>query len=307
MSTKYSLSGFHGMRRYRLIVGSFMILLFLIFLAAGCDSLSSDKASPLPNTSVMEKILKSGKIRCSYLVYGIYFIKDPNTGKFSGLFYDIMQDIGKNSGLEIEWVEEVGYESIFTGLDSDRYDVFAGGLWPNSTRAKAGFFSIPVFYSVINAYGRTDDDRFVNNLDAINSPSVRIATIDGAMEDVIAKTDFPKAKRVSLPQLSPFSQNLLNITTNKADVTFAEPGIVQEFLATNPGTLKELDPNTPLRIFGNSLVVKRGAMELQEFLNVALRELLYSGRIDKILKNYRPVSDVFRRVAIPYQKASSDK
>jgi ABC-type amino acid transport substrate-binding protein len=212
-----------------------------------------------------------------------------------------MEEIGKNAGLRIAWVEEVGYENIFPGLDSGRYEVFAGGLWPSSTRAQAAFFTVPIFYSVIKAWGRTNDNRFVNNLSAINSPSVRIATIDGAMEDIIAKTDFPQATRISLPELSPFTQNLMNITSRRADVTFAEPGIVNEFLATNPGTLKELAPDHPLRIFGNSLVVKLGDIEMEQFLDVALRELLFSGKVDQILSRYEPTPGVFPRVAVPYE------
>ena len=218
-----------------------------------------------------------------------------------------MEEVGKNSGLKIDWAEQVGYENIFAGLNADRYDVFAGGLWPNSTRAQAGYFSSPVFYSVIRAWGRPNDERFVNNLSSINSPDVRIATIDGAMEDIIAKTDFPKAQRVSLPELSPFTQNLLNITTGKADVTFAEPGIITEFLAKNPGKLKELAPDQPLRIFGNSLVVKLGENQLQQFLDVSLRELLYSGAIDRILRKYEPAPNAFPRVAKPYETVQSGK
>lgn len=67
-----------------------------------------------------------------------------------------MEEIGKKASLRVNWVEEVGYENVFPGLDSRRYDVFAGGLWPNASRAKASSFSIPVFYSVIKAWGRTE-------------------------------------------------------------------------------------------------------------------------------------------------------
>src|SRR5262249_2161243 len=148
-------------------------------------------------------------------------------------------------------------------------------------------FSVPIFFSVIKTWVRSDEQRFTKMVD-LNSPSVKIASIDGAMEDIIARTDFPNAQRVSLPQLSPFTQNLLNITSGKADLTFAEPGVVAEFLKTNPGTLKEIFPDQPHRIFGNSLVSRRGQDELWHFLNVGLRELLYTGRVDRIIAKYEP-------------------
>lgn len=283
------------------IFASMTALLMVALASSACGTKAALESA---RASALDRIQKTRTIRCSYLIYSPYFRKDPNTGTLSGIFHDLMEQLGKNAGLKIDWVEQVGYENIFPGLNTDRYDVFAGGLWPNSTRAQAGFFTIPVFYSVIKAWGRPDDKRFVNNLGAINSANVRIAMIDGAMEDIIAKTDFPEAKRVSLPELSPFTQNLLNITSGKADVTFAEPSIVAEFLATNPGKLKEIAPGQPLRIFGNSLVLKLGDLQLQEFLDVALRELLYSGAVDKILRTYEPVPNAFPRVAKPYDLAS---
>lgn len=269
------------------------------FIIGQCSSRGTD-TPPDQAESRLIGILESGKIQCSYLIYSPYFRMNPNTKELSGIFHDIMEEIGRAADLQIEWVEEVGYENIFASLESGRHDVFAGGLWPSTSRAKAGGFTIPVFYSVIKAWGRAGETRF-RGLDGINGPDVRIATIDGAMEDIIAKSDYPLAQRVSLPELSPFTQNLLNITANKADLTFAEPGIIREYLQSNPGTLKELAPGKPLRIFGNSLVVRRDDFQLLAFLDVALRELLYSGAIDRILERYEPAPGVFPRAALPYQ------
>ena len=277
----------------------FLVAVVLIAFFGGRYSGRTENLAPVLE-SRLDSILKSGKIRCSYLIYSPYFRKDANTRELSGIFHDIMEEIGRAADLKIEWVEEVGYESIFTGVNTGRHDIFAGGLWPSANRAKVGGFTIPVFYSVIKAWGRMDETRF-QGLEGINDPEVRIATIDGAMEDLIAKTDYALAKCVSLPQLSPFTQNLLNITSKKADLTFAEPGIIKEFLETNPGTLKELAPNKPLRIFGTSLVVPRGDHELKAFLDVALKELLFSGTIDKILSLYESAPGVFPRAALPYK------
>jgi len=271
-----------------------------LFLA-GC---SPSGNTPGPTATRMGTILSRGSIRCSYLLYPPYFMKDANTGKLSGIMFDIMEDIGRAADLKIEWVEEVGYESIFTSVNSGRDDLFCGGLWPNASRARAGTFSVPVFYSVVKAWARSDETRFAD-LKGIDTPDVRIATIDGAMEDIIAKTDYPRATRVSLPQLSPFTQNLLNITSRKADLTFAEPGIIFEFLKSNPGSLKELAPDKPARIFGNTIVIPKGDYQLKEFVDVALRELLYSGRVDEILNQYEPAPGVFPRAALPYNPATA--
>lgn len=278
----------------------FVLIISIISLILSVKSGSQKTATNTPK--VIDRVLQSQTLRASYLVYAPYFIKDPNTGEMSGIFYDITELVGKKLGLKVVWTEEVGYEDMFVGLDNGRYDVFAGGLWPGATRAKVGYFSTPVFYSVIKAWGRTNDHRFDNNLSAINSNDIRIATIDGAMEDIIAKADFEKAQRESLPQLSPFTQNFLNIVAGKADVTFAEPSLVHLFLKENPGTLRELAPDQPLRIFGNSLVMKQGEDEFKHMIDAALNEAVFSGEIDKILMKYEASSDEFPRPALPYAK-----
>lgn len=272
----------------------------IAFLAAILTRSNSTAQPTQEGDPRFRQMIAKQEIRCSYLVYSPYFRKDPNTGTLSGIFHDIMEEIGRRSSIKIVWVEEVGYETIFEGLKSGKHDVFCGGLWPNATRARVGSFSVPVFYSVVKAWGRADETRFAN-LEGVNESSIKVATIDGAMEDIIAKADFPRAGRESLPQQTPFSQNLLNITSKKADITFAEPGVIREYLSKNPGTLKELAPDKPLRIFGNVLVLPQHEHQLKQFLDTALLEMLYSGAIDRILQKYEPGPGVFPRVALPYK------
>jgi len=116
----------------------------------------------------------------------------------------------------------------------------------------------------------------------------------------MAKCRKSESRRL-LTQLSPFSQNLLNIVTKKADVTFAEPGIVDLFLKNNPGSLKELAPKQPLRIFGNCFVFKVGQPEFKDMINTVIEEMLNSGEFDRILKKYEPAPNSVYRVAAPYK------
>ncbi len=267
---------------------------FLLIIALLLTSLPAFAAE---KESAFDRVIRTQTIRCSYLVYPPYFMKDANSGALSGVSHDIMEQIGKNANLKIEWTEEVGYDNIFSGLDTNRYDVFAGGLWPNASRAKAAYFSIPAFYSVILPWGRAGESRF-GNTSAVNKADIRIAVIDGAMEDIIARTDFPAAQRISLPTNAPFVQNFENIVANKADITFAEPGSAGKFIENNPGKLKQLS-DKPLRIFGNSLVSPRGDNELKQLLDAGMNELVQSGQIDQILALYK-TGNAFMPVARPY-------
>src|SRR6516162_8652390 len=149
-----------------------VVMISALALLASCGS--SGIVQGVKRESLYDRVMHSGTIRCSYLACAPYCIKDPNSGELSGIFVEAMETVGRKLGLKVVWTGEVGYESLFEGLNSDRYDVFAGGLWPNASRAKAADFSIPIYYGAVKAYGRSDEKRFENNLDAINASDVRI-------------------------------------------------------------------------------------------------------------------------------------
>jgi hypothetical protein len=58
------------------------------------------------------------------------------------------------------------------------------------------------------------------------------------------------AKLNTLPQLTSYAEVFLNIVNGKADITFAEPSAVNDFLKSNPGKIQRVG-NTPVRTFEN--------------------------------------------------------
>lgn len=248
---------------------------------------------------LLAKVLDKGEIRVGYVVYPPGMIKDPNTGELSGIFHDALEEAGKNLGLKINWVEEVGWGTMIEGLKAGRYDMIGSPVWPNSSRAKNVDFTIPLNYSAVGVYTRSGDNRFAD-LTRINNSNVTIATIDGEMSSFIAKATFPNAKVISLPQDAQVSQLLLNVRTNKADVTFVETAIAEEFLAQNPGSVQNIVPNNPVRSFGNTMLVPKNQDGFKSMINSALEELFNSGTVDVLIDKYEKYPGSFYRAAKPY-------
>ncbi len=258
--------------------------------------------SPVSKENVYDRVLQSGKIRCGYVIYWPGVIKDPNSGKLSGVHVEAMEAIGEKLGLKIDWAEEVGWGSMIEGLQANRYDVVGSGVWANASRGKYAAFSTPFYYSGANAYCRINDHRFDKDLKAINSADIKIATIDGEMSDVIARAQFPKAKRISLPEMASISQAFLAVDTNKADVFFEDPASAYEYEKNNPGRLRNIARNKPLRVFGVTIMFKKGEVELQGMFDKAIDELVFSGAMDQIIEKYesKPGQFYYRR-ANPYK------
>jgi ABC-type amino acid transport substrate-binding protein len=161
--------------------------------------------------------------------------------------------------------------------------------------------TIPVYYSGIDVFVRANETRFSTNLDLINRPDVKIGTIDGETADLIARTDYPEAKRVSSAQTTDISQKLLNLVTNKCDVVFTESYYAYEYLKNNPGTIKNIAEANPVRLYGNSYMFKKNEFQLQQMLNVAIQDLINSGYVDKVISKYEPAPRLFYRSVNQYK------
>jgi ABC-type amino acid transport substrate-binding protein len=293
----------------------FISLLSLAFaiLPCGCHHTSPEKPNgeqtvstgypekPNSTASVYDRVLYSGTLRASFLTYPPACMKDTRTGNMSGIFVDVLQKACDNLGLKLEWTEEVGWASQIEGLESDRYDIVGSPVWANPTRGKLTTMSIPVYYSGIGVFVRAGEERFNDRLDLMNRPDVRIGTIDGETADLIARTDYPEAKRVSSTQTTDISQKLLDLASNKCDVVFTEPYYAYEYLKNNPGSIKNIAERNPIRVFGNCYMFKKNEFQLQQMLNVAIQDLINSGFVDKVISKYEPAPRLFYRSANSYK------
>jgi ABC-type amino acid transport substrate-binding protein len=250
--------------------------------------------------SAYDRVMRTNVLRCGYVVYLPNLVKDPNTGAMSGISYDIVMRLGHDLGIKMEWAEETGTASMIEGLNAGRYDLVCSSVWANSARGKAAEFSIPLYFTGINAYTRMDDDRFQNGLKAVGD-GVSIATIDGGLASAIAREDYPQVKTYSLPELTDFSHLLLAVKDKHADVTFSEVAQTAAFDKAYPGALRNITPEKPVRLFANAFMMKMGENRFAEMLNNAIRNLHNNGFIEKTLAAHETQPDQYRRVMPGYR------
>jgi polar amino acid transport system substrate-binding protein len=279
----------------------------IVFALAAILSLSACtqatiNAGPTAQPSVYDRVMKQGKIRAAYVVYSPGCLKDPNTGKLSGIGIESLQMVAKNLNLQVEFTEEVGWGTMLEGLETNRYDMIATPIWTNSNRARLVDFGRPIYYSPIFVWVKAGDKRFSEQtLDNLNSEKHTIATVDGETAEVIANEDFPKAKKLSLTQLSGVEQVLLNVSSGKADASFEEPAVARDFLAHNPNTIESISKTKPIRVFPNCWMFKRGQMEFKNMLDTALTQIINSGAEEKIIARYEKYPGTLYRTALPYE------
>ena len=106
-----------------------------------------------------------------------------------------------------------------------------------------------ISYSGVGVYIRADEQRFTTlgpdgeelfNPDAVNQAGVRIVTIDGGTSNYIARNDYPNAEHITLPQLTDIEQKFRMLVSEGADLLFAEPYFGQEYLRSNPDSVRDI-------------------------------------------------------------------
>lgn len=258
--------------------------------------------SSFARDSVYERVLKSGTLRCGYVVYQPAVLKDPNTGRFSGFGYDIVNRMAEDLNLKVEWVEEVTPATMLEGLNTDRYDMICTPFWRNSERGRVADFSVAFYYSPMGVWVRSDDHRFDKNVSDLNKPTVTLSVMDGTTLAVIARQDFPNAKTMAITQSAPLTDLLLNVTTKKADAVAIDNYLAKDFLAKNPKSIRDVTEQNPVRVYANGFIFKLDEPAFKAMIDSALAELMNDGFVDQIITKYEKYPHTFYRVQKSWSK-----
>lgn len=269
------------------------IMMIILCLCAAMPARAAEKES------AHSRVMRTGTIRCGYIVYPPALMKNPQTGALSGMFYDFMNEIGAKLSLKVEWTQEAGWATYLNDLKTGRYDMMCSMAWRNAARAREGLSTAALYYSPVYAWVRKDDSRFDKDARTANDPAYRISTIDGGTVDILARADFPRAQRLSLPEMTTFSDVPLNVAAGKADMTFIEPYIAQDFLKSNPDTLKRV--GDPLRVYPNVMWVAKGEQDFLSMVDAAVEELLNTPLLDTLFKKYDIQDGSYFPPAKPYE------
>lgn len=147
--------------------------------------------------------------------------------------------------------------------------------------------SRPLFYTPTYAYVRQGDTRFDNNYAAINDPKITIVGIDGDSSYLTMQDHFPKAKMLALSNSADISQQILNVVTKKADVTLADPSVIDDYNKKAEADKKLVRvKGKPLFVMSEILVTRAGEQQLMNVINTVLYNLINEGFMEELLKKY---------------------
>ena len=268
------------------------ILMFLLcLLPAG--------AFAKDDVSTFDRVIAKNTIRCGYYLWPPMLEKDVKTNAFSGVAYDTMEEVGKRLGIKIEWTEEAGLDTLLQGLSGDRYDMVCAPLYALGTRARAAFFTTPLFYTPLYVVVRDNDHRFDKNLSIVNDPSFKVAVLEGEATAILAAQRLPKATLHAVPQMQGYGFVLKDVSMGKADITFSDEVSIADFNRNNKEKLRLL--KVPFVVNAAAFPVAQD-IKLKEMISTSIDELMRDGWFINLLETKYPD---FKRenfmVAPPYE------
>ncbi|HEY1097019.1 MAG TPA: transporter substrate-binding domain-containing protein [Alphaproteobacteria bacterium] len=268
-----------------------IVTALLVMQFAGHDSGAKTESKM---NRAYERVMKTRTLRCAYAMWPPYaFIKDPNTGKFSGFIPDYLELMAKNLNIKIEYTEETGYGAqAIEGLKAGRFDAFCTGMNKNAPRGQHIMYTDTIFYSPIYVYARANDHRFDKDWSILNDPQYTLSIMDGEATDAVAKNTFGKAKVFSLPQNSEMSLLYSNVAQGKADVLFSDVPMSEGYMKNNPGKLRRVNDEAVLT-YTIGIPINNDEPKLKTMLDAALTELLANGSIASLISQNDPTHGYF--------------
>ncbi|MDD5586962.1 MAG: transporter substrate-binding domain-containing protein [Alphaproteobacteria bacterium] len=285
-------------------ITGFIVLALLAGIGGGylgARYLAGENGGKAARETAYERVMRTKTLRCGYVVDIPHVTKDPATGALSGVIVDVMNEAGRLLKLKVDWAEELGWGTTVEALRSGRVDAVCTDFWMEPLEGSYVGYSMPLYYGAMVVYVRADDHRFDGGLEAVNDPAVTVSVTDGEMAGFVVQEYFPKAKVLSMPNMTDVGQNLLNVASGKADVVFVDAMTGLRYERNNPGKLKRLTPDKPLLIFPATIALPQGDVALKSTLDSALAQLLNGGLVNKALEKYKLPADVTYRAAKPYE------
>lgn len=250
-------------------------------------------------SQTMDTVNESGAIRCGYVEYTPALSKNLKTGEWSGFNYDILKAVGDRLELSVDFAMPTGWATVVPDLKAKKFDMLCSGFWVHPNVGKYALFSRPVFFQPVFIVTRTEDQRFSPGK-SVNDPTLTMVALDGDNPVNIAKADFPATHILTLPNMTDFSQVLVNVADGKADFTIVDAYTFGTYNKNNPGKLKIADTNHPIRVYPVSYVFGEDDNLFRDAVNGALDELILDGTIDRILNKYDAYPNSYYRAVIPY-------
>ncbi len=164
--------------------------------------------------SALEQILDEGVLKVGTTGdWNPMTLKDPATNSYKGFDIDVMTELAKDLGVELEFVP-TDWKTLVNGVTAKKYHM-TGSASISPARMKVAAFSESYLSVEIYPFAMSEKAGNFDGWDSINQEGVKVATTLGTTFEALAREWFPKAdiKVVEAP-----ARGFNEVVAGRADV-----------------------------------------------------------------------------------------
>ena len=196
-------------------------------------------------------------------------------GQVTGFDVDMINEIGKNLGYEVEIIDQ-SFDGLIPALKAGKIDIIVSGMSSTEERKKSVDFT---------------DDYFVSKetyLRKKGNTEVTPATLSGKKIGVqLGTIQEMEAKTINGATVVPNESTvntILDLKAGKIDAIILEKAVAEEYMKKNPEM--EIFDEKPAKI-GMAMAVNKGKNpELIKQINAELKKMRENGKYDELIKKY---------------------
>jgi polar amino acid transport system substrate-binding protein len=249
----------------------FGVFLFAVLLATSSASIGAE-AEEWP---VLQRIVKSGKIRVGMSGDQAPFNAISRTGELIGFEVDLMKMMGQSMGVEVEFVMKP-FPELLPALKASEIDIVMSGVAINAERSLEAVFVGPYMMSgksILTNSATLAAARTANEVDQAN---VTIAALRNSTSEAYVKKHLPKAKLVTIEKYDAAIQMVIK---DEVDALVADmPACILAVLRYPDQGLETL--SAPLTVEPVGIAVPASELPLQSLLDNYLRAFEDSGLLE---------------------------
>jgi ABC-type amino acid transport substrate-binding protein len=253
------------------------ILAFLVVVSATHDSFAQS-----PPAKHLDRIRAAQTLRvCIWPdYYGITY-RNPKTQVLSGIDIDLANELGKDLGVAIQFVDS-SFAKLIDDVTQDRCDVamFAIGVTP--ARSEKLRFTKPHLASDIYAV-TTKTNRRVMDWSDIDKPGSIVAVAKGTLHEPVMKEKLKAAQLLVLD--TPFAREQ-EVQAGRADVFMTDYPYSQRFLA-NADWARLIAPPSTYHITPYAYAIKPGDDAWHTRLETFVTDIKRDGRLIAAAKRHK--------------------
>jgi polar amino acid transport system substrate-binding protein len=260
-------------------IASIMILTLLaafIFMS-GCTAPTPTPAAATPTPTPAFTTMKPGVLSIATEAHYPPFENiNTTTNAFEGFDIDVMNEIGKELGLKVEYTDHA-FDTIITAVQAKKFDAAISAFTITAERQKMIDFSDWYYESPGQAISVRASETGVNKAADIvgKKVGVQMGTVG---QDAVAH--FEGVKADDIKAYATMNEAFMALKKGEVDVVVGDQPVSEPYIKNYPGDYKFVgEPLTATEYFG--MVINKDNPELTKAINQALAKMKADGRLQK--------------------------